>query len=128
MRPTALWIALAAATLGASALARDTIPEATPVGAPQSCITRHRIDQTLVHGDSVIDFKMIDRKVYRNTLPNPCPDLGYQERFSFSVSIDQLCSQDIITVLFRNPIGTGAGCRLGQFQQVMLTPDRAKRP
>ncbi|WP_066652072.1 MULTISPECIES: hypothetical protein [Sphingomonas] len=108
--------------------ARDTtIPEATPVGPPQSCITRHRIAQSLVRSDSVIDFQMIDRKVYRVTLPQPCPGLGFQERFGYSVSIDQLCSSDIITVLYLEPQGPGARCGLAPFQQVTLAP-RQKRP
>lgn len=107
--------------------ARDTrIPVATPVGAPQSCITRHRISQSLVRSDSVIDFVMIDRKVYRVTLPQPCPDLGFQERFSYTVSIDQLCASDIITVLYLDPMGPGARCALAPFQQVTL-PARTKR-
>lgn len=127
MRPTAFWIAIAVAGTGAGALGRDAIPQATPVGSPQSCITRHRIDQTLVRSDSVIDFKMIDRKVYRNTLPSPCPDLGFEERFGYSLSIDELCSSDIITVLYTSPIGSSARCGLGQFQLVTLAATPTKR-
>ncbi len=114
---------LAAFALAGPGSARDTaIPEGTPVGAPQNCITRHRIAQSLVRSDSVIDFIMIDRKVYRVTLPQPCGDLGFQERFGYSVSIDQLCASDIITVLYLNPGGTGARCALAPFQQITLPP------
>ena len=38
-------------------------------------------------------------KVYRNTLPNSCPRLGFEEAFSYSTSINQLCSTEIIYVL-----------------------------
>ena len=120
------------ALLGGLALAgpgaaRDTsVPVATPVGAPQGCITRHRIAQSLVRSDSVIDFVMIDRKVYRVTLPQACPGLGFQERFVYTLSIDQLCSSDIITVLYQDPVGPGARCALAPFQQVTL-PTRTKR-
>ncbi|MBA4048165.1 MAG: hypothetical protein C0476_06435 [Sphingomonas sp.] len=118
---------LAGLALAGPGAARDTsIPKGTPVGAPQSCITRHRIAQSLVRSDSVIDFIMIDRKVYRVTLPQPCGDLGFQERFGYSVSIDQLCASDIITVLYLNPGGLGARCALAPFQQITLPP-REKR-
>lgn len=119
----AMAVTLVALCLAGPGSARDTsIPEGTPVGAPQNCITRHRIAQSLVRSDSVIDFVMIDRKVYRVTLPQPCGDLGYQERFGYSVSIDQLCASDIITVLYLNPGGVGARCALAPFQQITLPP------
>lgn len=121
-------VALSAIALAGPGSARDTtIPQGTPIGAPQSCITRHRIAQSLVRSDSVIDFVMIDRKVYRVTLPQPCGDLGYQERFAYSVSIDRLCASDIITVLYLNPGGPGARCALAPFQQISLAP-APKRP
>ena len=124
MASVALLAGLALAGPGA---ARDSsIPEATPVGTPQGCITRHRIAQSLVRSDSVIDFVMIDRKVYRVTLPQACPGLGFQERFGYTLSIDQLCSSDIITVLYQDPVGPGARCALTPFQQVTLPP-RTKR-
>lgn len=108
--------------------ARDTVvPDAAPVGPPQSCIVRHRIAQSLVRSDSVIDFEMIDRKVYRVTLPQPCPDLGYQERFGYSVSTDRLCASDIITVLYLEPMLQGARCALAPFQQVTLAPRPDRR-
>lgn len=114
---------LAGMALAGPGTARDTtIPEAMPIGAPQMCITRHRISQTLVRSDSVIDFLMIDRKVYRVSLPTACAGLGFQERFGYATSIDQLCASDIITVLYVNPDQNGASCSLGSFQQVTLPP------
>ncbi|OYY89453.1 MAG: hypothetical protein B7Y45_12185 [Sphingomonas sp. 28-66-16] len=123
-----LLIAMTAATLGpAAARDRDTVPAATPAGKPQSCITRHRISNSIVRSDDVIDFEMIDHKVYRNTLPGGCPGLGFQQAFSYSTSIDQLCSSDIITVLYTSPLRSGASCGLGQFQPVTLAP-RVSKP
>ena len=57
-------------------------------------------------------------RVYRNTLPHGCPSLGFEERFSYSTSLSQLCSTDIITVLRPPGVARGASCGLGQFQPI----------
>jgi hypothetical protein len=61
-------------------------------------------------------------KVYRNTLPYSCPQLGFEERFLYKTSLSQLCSTDIITVLTSGgpDLSRGASCGLGQFQPVEL--------
>ena len=123
----AIAVLAAVALAGPSAARDDGIPAATPVGAPQACISRSRISQSLVRSDSVIDFVMLDRKVYRVTLPQACPELGYEERFGYALSIDRLCSTDIITVLRNSPLGRGASCSLAPFQQVMLAPRPKQR-
>jgi hypothetical protein len=99
---------------------RNAVPDATPVGKPQSCIPLNSIRETRVHGDQVIDFIVSGKKAYRNTLPNSCPSLGFEERFSYETSLSQLCSSDIITVLYSSPLQRGASCGLGQFQPVTL--------
>ncbi|OYW21670.1 MULTISPECIES: hypothetical protein [unclassified Sphingomonas] len=101
---------------------RNAVPTATPVGKPESCIPHRRIRDTHVRNDSVIDFKMMGGKVYRATIKGGCPGLGFQERFGYSTALDRLCASDIITVLYLNPIGSGARCPIGQFQEVILTP------
>ncbi|MBY0521094.1 MAG: hypothetical protein K2P79_11800 [Sphingomonas sp.] len=108
--------------LAAPAAARDAraIPEATPDGKPASCIPLRGIRESRVRSDQVIDFVMQSGKVYRNTLPGPCPQLGFEERFSYATSLSQLCSVDIITVLYTTPIARGASCGLGLFQPVTL--------
>ena len=102
--------------------AADRIPAATPVGAPRSCIPLQAIRQTQVRSDRVIDFLMRGREVYRVTLPQGCPQLGFEERFSYATSLSQLCSNDIITVLTSaGPgLGRGASCGLAPFQPVTL--------
>lgn len=118
-----LLAALTFAAIAAPGAARDRseIPPATPAGKPQSCIPLRQIQQTQVHGDSTIDFIMSGHKVYRNTLPNACPSLGFEERFSYATSLSQLCSTDIITVLHASPsLSPGASCGLGEFQPVTL--------
>jgi hypothetical protein len=117
-------LALLALTAGAGA-AREKNKEwmaAKPVGKAESCIPLHTIRNTRVRSDSVIDFYTHGRKVYRNTLPHSCPQLGFEERFSYQTSLSQLCSTDIITVLTGPGISRGASCGLGQFQPVTGAP------
>ena len=123
---TAAALALATGMLAikgsSSARDRHEVPAATPVGKPETCIPHRRIRDTVVRNDSVIDFKMIGGTVYRATIKGGCPGLGFQERFGYSTALDRLCASDIITVLYLNPIGSGARCPIGPFQQVILSP------
>ena len=124
-----LLVASAVIALGmtaASARDRNAVPEATPDGKPISCVQTTNIRSTSVHGDSVIDFHMNNGKVYRNTLPNSCPSLGFEERFLYKTSTSQLCSVDIITVLQSPGLSQGASCGLGQFQPVKIVKGAAK--
>lgn len=117
----ALTVATVLALAAGPAIARDrTPPLATPIGKPVNCVQINQIRETRVHGDSVIDFHMTGNRVYRNTLPNSCPSLGFEERFLYQTSLSQLCSVDIITVLYSTPLSRGASCGLGQFQPVEL--------
>jgi hypothetical protein len=90
-----------------------------PAGKPVNCLHLEQIDETRVRDDQTIDFIMHGGKVYRNRLPNSCPSLGFEERFSYSPGIQELCSADIITVLQQGPgLMPGASCGLGQFVPV----------
>lgn len=88
-------------------------------GEPEDCISIVRITSTDVVDDKTILFKL-GSKTYRNSLPNRCPSLGFEEKFSYSTSLSRLCSTDIIHVLYTAGGGLqkGAGCGLGQFQPV----------
>jgi hypothetical protein len=114
--------ALAIAALAAPGGARDRnqVPEATPTGKPENCIRTISIRQTHVRSDSVIDFDMGGGKIYRNTLPYACSQLGFEEKFLYKTSTGELCSVDTITVLHDSQLGQGATCGLGQFQPVKL--------
>ena len=119
MRKLAILILAGTASM---ALARDrnAVPDATPIGDAVSCVQLQSIRSTQVHGDSVIDFHMNGGKVYRNTLPNSCPSLGFEDRFLYKTSLSQLCSVDIITVLQSPGLSQGPSCGLGKFQPVKL--------
>jgi len=98
------------------------VPPATPAGKPESCIPLQSIRETRVRDDRTIDFYMRGGKVYRNVLPGKCPQLGFEERFAYQTSLNQLCSTDIITVLTTPNMTRGASCGLGQFQPVTGAP------
>ena len=89
-------------------------PAAEVVGEPVSCIQTRNIRSSRVRDDFTIDFEMIGNQVFRNTLPNRCPSLGFEQRFAHSSTTATLCSVDTITVLDSNG-RRGAGCGLGQF-------------
>ncbi|THD38324.1 MAG: hypothetical protein E7773_00805 [Sphingomonas sp.] len=117
MRPL---FALAVAALAAPAAASDKgVPAATPTGAPVDCVQLNQVRETHVRSDQVIDFELSGKRMYRNTLDAACPSLGFEERFSYSVSNGELCSTDTITVLQSSGI-RGATCGLGKFQPVSV--------
>jgi hypothetical protein len=90
-----------------------------PAGKPVDCIQIVGIRESRVLSDRVIDFHMGGNKVYRNTLPNSCPQLGFERAFSYQTSLSQLCSTDIITVLYQGGgLRRGASCGLGKFQPI----------
>lgn len=115
-------LALLTAALAAPGAARDrkAVPAATPSGKAQSCIPIRSIRESLVRSDRVIDFRMNGNRYYRVTLDQPCPQLGFERRFSYATSLSQLCAQDIITVLQTGPLMRGASCGLAPFQPVTL--------
>ena len=122
MRP-AIAATLLLTAFATPGLARDrhAIPEATPTGPSVSCIPIVGIDQSLVRSDQVIDFVMRGRnQVYRVTLDQACPQLGFEQRFAYETSLSQLCSTDIITVFETSPPMRGASCGLAPFQPVSL--------
>jgi hypothetical protein len=114
---TAALLILAAAAPAAN---RRRVPEATPTGPAVGCIQLSQIRETQVRDDRTIDFFLRGGRVYRNTLPRSCPNLGFEQRFGYATSLNQLCSVDIITVLQLPPSPAGASCGLGRFQPVRL--------
>ncbi len=116
--PAALTVAAIAAP--GSARDRQEVPVATPAGEAQSCISIRSIRESLVRSDRIIDFRMNGNRYYRVTLAQPCPQLGFERRFSYATSMSQLCAQDIITVLQSAPMMQGASCGLAPFQPVTL--------
>jgi len=122
MKKIALCTLVAGALLAGPAVAKrdHNVPEAKSLGEAVDCIPLHSIRESRVRSDNVIDFRTGAKKWYRNTLPHNCPSLGFEERFAYATSLSNLCSVDIITVLYASPVSRGASCGLGKFQPVEL--------
>ena len=114
--------ALALAALAAPGAARDRnlVPTATPTGPARSCVPINQLRESLVRSDRIIDFRTGGDRYYRVTLPQSCPGLNFERRFSYATSLSQLCAQDIITVLMQSPPMRGASCGLAPFQPVRI--------
>jgi hypothetical protein len=106
---------------GVVAIAGKAMPEPVrAVGEPKNCVSIPQIRSTKVIDNSTIDFRMTGGKTYRNSLPQSCPGLKFEDRFSYRTSLSQLCSVDIVRVLHNQggQLSEGAGCGLGKFQLV----------
>ncbi len=112
-----LGVAVALMSMVAPATAKTQPDNLVADGKPVDCIQINTIRQTNVRDDRTIDFILNGNKVYRNTLPNSCPSLGFERRFMYRTSLSQLCSVDVVTVLHNSPnLMPGASCGLGEFQ------------
>lgn len=120
---------LGAALLGACtyqgqnrADSRDRVPPARITGPAVSCIPLSAISNTPVRNGQTIDFMTSSRRGWRNVLPMECPGLARERAFTYSTSLTQLCSTDIIRVLENwggGPRAAG-GCGLGTFTPIEL--------
>ena len=115
---TALGLLAAGGTAASSAKKQPAPVRA--VGEPVRCVNLSQIRSTKVIDNSTIDFHMTGKKIYRNSLPQSCPGLKSEDRFSYRTSISQLCSVDFVRVLHDQggQLIEGAGCGLGKFQPV----------
>ena len=104
----------------------DAVPAAIPAGEPRNCVPITQLRESVVRSDRVIDFRTTGGRdrFYRVTLPQSCPGLGFERRFSYATSISQLCAQDIITVLYQTGPIRGASCGLAPFQPVTIPRTR----
>jgi len=107
-----------AAQVEDSAAAEDA-PAARVVGEPVDCIQASVLQRSLVRSDRTIDFEMRNRDLYRNTLPNRCPSLGFEKRIAYELRIGRLCSTDLVRVLHAGG-ARGPACGLGPFVPVEL--------
>ncbi len=111
-------LGLMAACAPATAPKTAAVAPATPIPAvaARDCVSLANISEARVINDNTIDFHLRDGSVLRNTLPNSCPSLGFEKAFTYATSLSQLCSVDIITVIYQSGgPRTGASCGLGKF-------------
>jgi hypothetical protein len=95
-------------------------------GAAKTCVPITQLRRSIVRSDRVIDWESNGRQMYRTVLPQPCPQLGFEQRFTYATSLSQLCAQDIITVLQGPNVQRGASCGLAPFQPIDRPPRRAR--
>lgn len=123
MRTKLLLIPVLALLCGGGAVALAGKKPSEPVravGEPKNCVSIPQIRSTKVIDNSTIDFRMAGGKTYRNSLPQSCPGLKFEDKFSYRTSLSQLCNVDIVRVLHDQggQLSEGAGCGLGKFQMV----------
>lgn len=131
---TRLILASTASLLLGASLAQAAEPApapapATPPAAPQTvdCLDLIQIDRTQVLDDQTILFHMKNRKIWKNTLPYKCPQLGFEKAFKYKTSIGRICNVDMITVLHTGGgIMEGATCGLGKFEAYTPPPKGGK--
>jgi hypothetical protein len=105
----------------ASALVSAPVPaQRGDADEERDCINLREIDRTRVANEDTILFYMRGGDVYRNDLPNRCPNLDFDERFMYRVNLNRLCDTDVITVIDDVGFGfmPGASCSLGKFRPV----------
>jgi len=111
--------------VAAPALAQIEPPAAPP--ETRNCLQLMQIRSNTVVDGQAIDFRLRDGSVWRNRLPRACPTLGFNQAFSYSTSIPQLCNVDLIQVIVQgNPGIIGASCGLGKFERLPPKPTKAK--
>lgn len=91
-------------------------------GEARTCVPINQLRRSIVRSDRVIDWEVSGRQMYRTVLAQSCPQLGFEQRFTYSTSLTQLCAQDIITVLQGPSIQPGASCGLAPFQPITPPP------
>lgn len=91
-------------------------------GPSRTCVPLSQLRTSRVRSDRAIDFESSGGTAYRVVLSQSCPGLGFEERFTYSTSLTQLCAQDIITVLqgSGSNLMRGASCGLAPFQPIAL--------
>lgn len=88
---------------------------------PEDCIQLRRVDRTEVIDDNTIVFHMRGRdQIYINYLPNRCPNLAREDRFTYQVRTSRICDSTTITVIEGAGRFPGFTCRLGKFQPASI--------
>lgn len=91
---------------------------AAPASASPVCLQPQLIADSKVISDTVIEFRMKNGTFYRNTLPNKCPGLKFEDGFRWDIQGGEVCSNlQTITVLRR-----GNTCMLGAFEKYTPPP------
>ncbi|RMF09910.1 MAG: hypothetical protein D6763_06955 [Alphaproteobacteria bacterium] len=95
----------------------EELSKYTRTGDVQDCLQTYLIRSANVLDDRHIIFETRGGDYYLNQLPHRCPQLGFEERFGYTLrGPNRLCHVDFITVL--TTTGPGASCGLGKFEKL----------
>jgi len=98
-------------------------PKATSSDAPpgaEYCLSLIRIRDSKILDSKHMLFTMTDKSMYLNTLPSKCAGMDPGDAYTFRTSLNSLCNQDVITILYPGGHGMlpGVSCGLGMFEPV----------
>jgi len=132
MKTSILAIAITALAFTGAAHAKkvskeEALSKFERTGETQNCVPLQQIDSTDILDDKTILFKMKGRDYYLNELPYQCPQLEFQDAFSYKTSVSQLCNTDIITVLDTATPQRLASCGLGKFEKLNERDETAEK-
>jgi len=111
------------AVIAGLAIAPAAADETKPAQPAQNtvCLWTYQIDHTTVPDKNTILFYMRDGKIWKNTLPQPCPGLLFHG-FAYVAHADQICSNmQSIQVIETHEV-----CMLGAFEP--YTPPPKEKP
>ncbi len=101
--------------------------EGTATGRPTQCLRISLIQKTKVVDDQTILFFMPAGKTYRATLDKPCPNLKFEDQWTYSSATNSLCPGQIITVRRRRAGGmAGASCAIKRLERYVEADAPAK--
>lgn len=96
-----------------------------PTGQIRNCISLNLVRDSRVIDNQTIFFRASGRTAYLNKLPRTCRRLDVEERFSYRVSVGQLCHLDVITIV--DNFGRSLNrCGLGKFEELKVKPSGDK--
>ena len=110
---------------GTQADARSrNVPAARATGPAESCVRLADVPISQVRNDWTIDFEGANRRqIYRAELDSRCSGLKAADAFTYSTSLTQLCTSDIIFPLHQGSAPyRGPGCGISRFIPMELAP------
>ena len=95
-------------------------------GKSRLCLPMHRIRDIDVVDDWTLLIEMPGRSYYVSHLPNQCPRLAIEDRFTYTLHSNQLCHDDLITVITITGRAL-ASCSLAEFEELREKKDELDR-
>lgn len=111
--------------------ARKKLAEFEYTGESQLCLSMSRIQDIDVLDDWTLLIEMPGHTYYVTHMPRQCPQLAFEDEFTYTITANQLCHDDTITVRVSRirPFSgtTGATCALAKFEELREKKDGLDR-